>query len=261
MTAGIIYQQGLPLITDDRNTTAVNMFLQDQTTGLLSVPFLNDRGTFTLNGSTTIDSRFFDVDPGHGIQAGEIVELANSTTFMQAVVIAVVVNNIEIDSPINAVYTSSDSGIRSTKSMLVDGSVTPVVFSVKPTVSQRGHFTLMICSIESPNAMDFTKFGSINSLTNGCVARIKDGSGNFRNLFNWKNNGELIEHAGNGTFIDKTGGGQHGFVSSPAFGGQENNGVVVALNGLLGEELQVVIQDDLSLTLTKFHIVAQGHEV
>jgi hypothetical protein len=54
-----------------------------------------------------------------------------------------------------------------------------------------------------------------------------------------------------------------GFTSRLTWGGQSKHGVVIRLDGNLGEELQVLIQDDLvtASANTVFNMIAQGHEV
>ena len=53
--------------TSIRGTTGQSVFIRDQTSESLGVPFLNNRGTFELDGATTSDTRFFDSVGGHGI--------------------------------------------------------------------------------------------------------------------------------------------------------------------------------------------------
>lgn len=251
----------VPIHVSNRNEVGVATFVQDQTAESLDIPFLNDRGTFTTDGDTTRDTRFFDAVAGHSIVAGELIELTDATSFMQARVLGVIADAIEIDTPINHVYLSGSTGTRSSDDMRVDGSVTPVVFSVLPLVGQSGDMTRLIISIESGTAMDYTKFGSLSALTNGVVIRVKRAGGDFKNQINFKTNGEFIEKAYDNIFQSKSGGGGFGFVSRLTYAGQSKHGVVVRVDGDIGEEWQVVIQDDLSTGLTKLRVFAAGHEV
>lgn len=73
-------------------------------------------------------------------------------------------------------------------------------------------------------------------LTRGCLLRVKKPTGDFVNLFNWKTNGGFIIRSFDHSF-------------------QEKVGVVP------NEELQIVIQDDLSSGLAEFLALAQGHEL
>ena len=65
-------------------------------------------------------------------------------------------------------------------------------------------------------------------------------------------------HSFDGMFQSKSGGGEHAFVGRSTWGGQSKRGVVLRVDGNLGEEVQLVIQDDLT-GLTDFLMVAQGH--
>ena len=253
---------GAPIETSDRGNTGVKTFLQDQTSESLEVPLLTGRGSFTLDGSTVRDTRFFDAMPGHTIAVGEILEFANDITFMQPRVLAVLTNNIEIDTQFNHSYSDGDTFTSASDDMRVDGFAAPVVFSILPSPTQSGDITRFILTIESTaNSMDFTEFGSINGLTVGCVMRIKRANGDFRNLFNFKTNGEFIEKSFDHNFQIKTGGGGSGFVARSTYAGPEKRGVAIRVDGALGEELQCVINDNLSVGLLKFHIAAQGHEL
>lgn len=255
------YYKTFPIEVSDRGGTGVAVYLQDQTTESLDVHFINDRGTFTVASDTTIDSRVFTATAGHNIVVGEVVEFANTTTFMQAEVLAVDTNTITLDTPFNHAYSTSDTMNRGSIDMQVDGSTTPVVFAVTPLSHQSGDITRVIFTIESTSAMDYTTFGSIAALTNGCVLRVKRSNGDYRNIVTFKSNGDYIEHSFDNLFQEKVGGGGYGFVGRSSFGGQSNRGVVIRLDGALNESLELVVQDDLSTGLTKLNMVAQGSEL
>jgi hypothetical protein len=250
-----------PLETSDRGTVGIPVFIQDQTTESLDIPFLLDRGVFTIDGNTTRDSRFFNAVAGHSIVAGEIIELADSATFMQARVLGVIVDAIEVDTPINHVYLDGASGTRSTDDMRVNGSVTPQVFNILPLAGQAGDLTRVILRIESNSSMDYTKFGSLSPLGVGCVLRVKRANGDFRNQVNFKTNGDFIEKAYDNINQAKSGGGGFGFVSRLTYAGQSKHGVTIRIDGDLGEEWQLVVQDDLSSGLTLLKMSAAGHEL
>lgn len=251
-----------PIETSDRGEVAIPVFVQDQTTGSLDLPFLNDRGNFTLDSNTTRGSRFFNATAGHGILTDEIIELSDSTSFMQARVLGLVGDTIEIDTPINHAYLAVDSaGTRSTDDMRVDGSVTPVIFSVLPKPGQSGDLTRLILSIESTQSMDYTKFGSLPALTNGMVLRVRREGGDFQNQINFKTNGEFIEKAFDNIPQEKSGGGGFGLVFRLTYAGKSKHGVAIRVEGDLTEEWQIIVQDDLSAGLLKIRASAAGHEL
>lgn len=240
-----------------------HMLVVDSVNPILSVPFLKDRGSFTIASTMTPDTRFFDASPGHGIQVGESIELAevSSGIFMQAIVLAVVIDTIEIDTLINFAYEPEDIGVRSTKNMLVDGSTTPQVFSILPLTSQKGHIVRIVWDIRSSADMDFSGFGGVPALTRGCIVRIKNQDGTFKNLMTFKTNGDIIEHCFDHEFLQPKGGNTiKGFTARLTWGGPDKHGVVIPLDGSKAEELQLVVQDDLTNVVnTKFTILAQGH--
>jgi hypothetical protein len=269
--------------TSNRGNTALGVFIQDQTTPVLTVPFLQARAAVELAADTEIDSRTIELATGHNTDFGDIIELAEvaTTNFMQSRVIdplglaaigdPVTGDTITLDSPVNRVYTVSGSiALRSTKSMLADGRMVsqggpgPQVFSILPLPDQAGDMVRVIIELRGAvgGTMDFTSFGSEPELLNGVVVRVKNSDGTFRNLFNFKSNSDFIEQGFDHAFLDPKGGNTvPGFTSRVTWGGQSKHGVVIRLDGALDEELQIIIQDDLRNGNTRFHLTAQGHEL
>lgn len=251
--------------TSARGDKAWAVYVQDQTTNLLSVPFLIERSTATLAQDTVVNSRTVELSPGHSAVVGQIMELAEvqqESAFLQSQIIAVNVNTITLDHPVNRVYSAATAVVvMSSNQLNVDGSVNPQVFSVLPLANQSGDMVRVVFEIRDDLDMDFTTFGGLPALTNGCVLRINHGNGTYRNIFNFKSNGDLLEQAFDGLFLQpKQGGTIKGFVAKLSWGGQGNHGVAVRLDGSLDEALEVVIQDDLT-GLARFNMTAQGHEL
>ena len=174
-------------------------------------------------------------------------------------------NTITLDQPVNRPYTVAGTSLfASNSNMLVDGSVTPQIFSILPLATQAGDMIRIILEMRGATngAMDFTTFGSEAALTNGCVIRVKHEDGTFTNRFNFKSNSDFIEQGLDHNFLDpKTGNTVTGFSARVSWGGDDKHGAVIRLEGDKGEELQVVIQDDLTGGNTRFHLTAQGHEL
>lgn len=255
-----------PLETSDRGISGLPIFVQDQTTPVLSIPFLKGRASLTLASDTVIDSRTITLTGGHGVVAGEVIEISDSVAikFMQSDVVSVATDVITLDQPVNRVYTVSGAGVfASSKDLLVDGSVTPQIFSILPLPEQSGDMVRIIMELRGTDDMDFTTFGSVPELTNGCVIRLKNQDGTFMNLFNFKSNSDFFEQGLDHAFLlPKQGGSTRGVVARVTWGGQSKHGVVIRLDGSLSEELQIVIQDDLTAGLnTRFRLTAQGHEL
>lgn len=240
-----VTQQRLPIEVSDRDGIGGAVFVQDQTTDILDLLFLERLGTFQLAADTSIDSRFIQVVAGHNITAGNIVELHNGSKFQQDTVLSVVGDVVELDNPLGDVYITGVDQYRSNRDMRVDGSVTPVVFSIRPNPAQSGDITAIKWAIQSQQSMDFTSFGSVSPLTRGCLLRVKRADGTYNNIFNFKSNGGLTLRGFNHYFQEKSGGGLHSFVAKIGFNGQEQRGVVVRVDGEFNEELQIVVQDNL----------------
>ena len=254
-------KRGIPIERSERGNEGVAVYVQDQTTEAVGRHFVRELGSFNILAPTVVNSRSFTASPGHGIVVGETLEFDNNVIFMRAIALTVVGDVVTMDTPFNHAYQVADTFFRTDISLRVNGSVTPVVFKVAPLTGQTLDITRITLIIESAQAMDFTQFGSIAALINGCVLRIKRADGEYKNLINFKSNGDFIEEATTPLFQDKTGGGGFGFTATLIFAGQQNRGVVIRLDGTRGEQLELIVQDNLSAGLTKFQMRAQGSEI
>jgi hypothetical protein len=253
----------------ERGNKGQGVFVQDQTTGVLDVPFLSlIDDTITLAVDTVVNSRTIQLSPGHGLVSptndGNIIEIADSSNgsfFMQCAIVSIAGDVVTLDCPVNRIYTTTGSLLAvSNSDMNVDGSVTPVVFSVLPFSLQVGDMVRIITEMRDNAPMDFETFGGLPELTNGCVIRVNNGDGTYRNLYNFKSNGDIIEQCFDHRFFLNNGGNIRGFTARLTWGGQSKHGVVVRLDGSLGESLEFVVQDDLT-GLTRKHWTAQGSEI
>ncbi len=259
-----VTEQRLPIEISALDTIGVAVNIQDQTTQSLNLLFNRDLDTTTLDGATTLNSRFFDVLAGDGSKftVGNLIEIAEGTRFIQARVLGIVTDTIEIDSPINNVYADLTVVTIKDDNLNVDGSVTPQVFAVSPETGQLGDVTRMILRCEGTSDMDSGTFGTLPPLTNGVVIRKKLANGDFINIMNFKTNGDFVSQSFSHDFLPNNGNGVRLFVGRITWAGQEKHGVVQRLDGTTGEELQCVIQDDLTgISLTVFTLAVQGHEV
>lgn len=255
-----------PIEKTDRGEIGAAVFVQDQTTDLLDLPFLQLVSDDSVLAADTVRGAFtIEAEPGHSLVVGRILELANGDNiFYQATILSIAVNTITLDQPINHVYTSGRPIFQSTSEMQVIGTPgAPQVFSIQPLQGQSGDIVRIILIITSTADQDFETFGADPALTTGLTLRVKKKSGDFRNIFNWKNNGEFQQRAFDASYQTNKGGSVRAFTSRRTFGGQSKNGVVIRLDGDRGEELQVVIPDDLvtGSVNTSFKMFAQGHEL
>jgi hypothetical protein len=250
---------GIPIEVGPTGSVGVPIFIQDQTTFPLDLWFLERLSATTTAADTTLGGVTFTATTGHGIVNGNVIEINNTVTFIQAIVTGVATDVITLDQPINHVYPSGSQLIVSNRGMNVVGTpASPRVFSIAPEAGQRGDFTRVLKAVTDATAMDFSTFGGVATLANGCVFRLKIEGGDFFNLFNWKNNGEFIIRGFDHEFQTKVGGGSHSFTARSTWAGQDKRGVALRVDGSRLEELQVLVQDDLT-GLTSFNMVAQGH--
>lgn len=248
---------------DMNGVKGLQTFEQDKTAPIIDWKFHRNLQTVSLASDTVLDATTIAFSPGHGFVVGNTICILEGQNASQFAVLAVNVNVITIDSPMDKVYTAAGTTVvRHSFDMRVAGSLaSPAVFSMKPIPGQVWHISRVIFVIESSaNSMDFTEFGSQPALTNGCVLRKKNGD--RQNIFNWKSNGELINRSFDAIFQEKTGGGGSGFVCESSFGGKENRNTIIRLDGDNGDDLQVLVQDDLTdSSFLKIFMVAQGYQV
>jgi len=149
--------------------------------------------------------------------------------------------------------------------MAVDGSSSSIVFGLRNTTDAIGttaDITRLIFTCLTNTAVDLSKFGDLAPLTKGLVLRRVDGT--FRNIFNVKTNQEVAGLMFDFNIQTALGNAQDGFVSRLTFAGQNKIGVTLRLAP--GEDLNLIVQDDLATSQTgsqiiSLEIVAEGHEV
>lgn len=254
-----VVSSGTPIDVTINGDVDVN--LQDQTSIPLNISFMGNVSSVVLASNVTVDTRTCVFNGGHGITTSYILCFKEGDRHFQSRVINVNTNTITIDSPFDYGFTTGASVFKGVTSMNVDGGTTPVIFRVSPLSmdsSVQWDITKIIIHIEDDAAMDDTKFGGISALTNGVVMRKKDGT--YVHFFNAKDNGALIDYCSIYDYSEKAGGGGYGFRVVKAFGGQDNQGVVIRLAASSSDELQIIVQDNLT-TLTDMHATAIGHVV
>lgn len=242
-----------------QNIIKNDVYIQDQTTELVDVFFCRLLNNVTLANPVVIDTNTATFVAWHGFVAGNMVCFKQGPHFFQAIVIWVNTNTITLDRPFDFAFTTSATVTRTTKEMNVDWSTTPLVYRVSPVgTTVKFDITKLIFHIEDDTAMDSGKFWGITALTKGIVIRKKDGV--YKSIFNAKSNWDFAHHCANVSYDDKAPNGQYWFRAIKQIWGQDNHGVVIRLDPALNDELQVIIQDNLT-ALTEFHCIALGHVV
>lgn len=240
----------------------LGVFVQDQTTPSIFVKASLVTNETTNTDPTAIGSYELKVTSATGITAttpGSFIGVFNIATgrFYQGRVLAISTLTLTMDTPFDSVFpVGSIVGI-GVSNMNVNGSVTPVVFSVRgadPGLDLVIDITKIrfTCITDSP--VDLSKFGDIAALTRGVLLRRTDGT--VVNIITYKSNIEMLNWIPYAATNPAQ--GIDGFVATLRLGGQSEVGVVIRLAA--GEELEIVIQDDLqALTLLEALII--GHIV
>ena len=270
-----------PIEISDRGDLAIPVFVQDQTTEMLDLVFIEEKVTgLTLNTDTVIDTRTVTLSSGHGLTTANsfdhLLEISNiaSQIFYRGRIVTVVGDVVTLSPALDNIFTVAGSTLLTGNPNMVqdtatgnaiDGSVTPVIFSVKPIASQSGDITKVIVGATSSNESDLTTIGGAPGLAIGLLLRAKRPNGTFKNLFSYRNNFDIVLHGFEIiTLTPKAGNATRGFAARVVFAGQEQHGVTLRLDGALGEELQLVIYELMDNTGSgniTMSFTAQGHEL
>lgn len=248
--------------------------LQDQTTPVVIVPSNLITDITATTTETTIGGRTVDVadttgiiarNPATGVPGSFLIFYSDDTQRVYiGRVIAIAVNTVTFDSEFDSVFPIGTVVDVTTTEMNVDGSGTPVVFGVRgPSVPGQLDFefdiTRMLITITCEDQATLATFGDISpSLLRGVLLRHRNGT--TQNIYNIKSNGELATICYDVTIYEaqNPNQGQNGLNARITFAGQNKMGVVLRLAP--GEDLEVVIQDDLT-SLTRFGMIFEGHVV
>jgi hypothetical protein len=280
-TAVLTEVTNIPIETSAYGSQGVAVFLQDQTTEPLDLYFLQTKVSgLTLAAATVANSRNITLTGGHGLttgnSAGHMLEIARTdkSYFYQGRVISVAGNVVTLDRQVGAVFPTALALIGTGNSNLVkdsatgvaiNGSTTPVIFTLSPLPVQSGDITQITMTSVSDNESDLTTFGGAPALTLGILLRYKRPDGSFKNIANFKANFDLsVMAASTNVYLPKAGNAARGFEARIAFAGQGNHGVALRLDGALGQELQLVVSELMDATGTgnlNVAFMAQGSEL
>lgn len=252
---------GVRIIEPIDSNANVLVNIQDQITPPIDLFFAKGDGVPSfLSTQTQIDNRSISVVNPVSFTVGNYIIIAEEDRFYTGELLAINGNVLSLDTPLDFNFSTSGVVVPSTRDLNVDGSITPQVFSIRAGATSGlslGISRLMI-HMETAGQVDLNKFGDLTALTNGIVVRRVDGT--TRNIFNVKTNGEMRNLCFDWTadIASNPSQGQNGVGFRYTFAGQDKHGVAVRLDP--GDELQIIIQDDLT-GLDKFRIIAEGHEV
>ena len=248
--------------------------VQDQTTKPIIAKFNRVTNSTNLASDGSIGDTTITVTSATGIAIGSYIILFDPTSakFMFATATSIVGSPvIALDTPLDfAFLTGTFVDVAITDLSTANGSLaSPISFGLRgigapPGVDLAVDITRLIFKCTCTSAVDLTTFCNFTKLTNGLLLRRRDGD--FQNIFNVKDNGELagIMYDFKVAAATNPQQGVDGFTSRLTFAGQNKIGVVIRLP--IGDDLEFLIQDDLLTaqggeTITLLEIVAEGHIV
>jgi len=239
--------------------TGKDTFVQDQFSSIVDLYMHEHTGSpITLTSDTALDDTVLNVLAGHGAVSGNLLCIKENARFYQGEVLSVTATTITVDTPLDYAFSAGAICTATSKQMAVDGSSVTQIFHAKPAAGVKWDITRMMFFLEGTATMDNGKFGDIAAITNGIVVRKKDGT--YKNIFNAKKNGDFALRAYDITYDAKAPAGTTAVRVRRSFAGQDKNGVTVRLDGDEGDELEILIRDDLT-GMVNFNAIAQGHLV
>ena len=244
------------------SNNGLDVSIQDQSSPIVNLYLHKDiSGTYSINTNTTADTRTIIIDSTVAPVAGNIVCLKEGLRFYQATVLSFTGTNpytLTVDSPLDYAFTTAALLHLGSKDIAVDGSTTTAIFAISPKAGVKWDLTRFEITLNTTAAPKDDYFGDTNVgvLTNGIILRQKDG-GNY-NVFNVKTNLDLQTNCNDLQYLDKASG--FGVSAHRIFAGQENDGVVIRLDGDAADELQLLISDDLSSLVSGSSLI-RGHVV
>jgi hypothetical protein len=213
--------------------------------------------TTTLSAVEAVDSGVLDVADTTGFSIGDFIEVVAATHrqyFQVTGVGAGAPGTLNVDCGVDVAFGIGDTVTKIDLDMAVNGSVTPVVYTVRPPIGQAVAISRLSITLADGAAMDDSLFGALTALSNGVMVRVSSGSPAVLNtLVNWKTNGDVARHAFDVEYTTKIATeGLRALIDFEAMGG------AVVLDDATSDVLSVTIQDDLT-GLTSFRIIAEGY--
>ena len=261
------YQEGvydrLDQIETNTNTAtsgAQDVVIQDSVSPLYILKFSNIVAETTLTTVTAKDDYIINVASATGFVVDQyltIFSIADNRVYFSNI-LAINGTAITLDRPLDFEFPIGAGVTVGITNMNVDGSVTPQIFGIRNPVG--GDITLsvditrLMFKILTASAPDLSEFGDIaGGITRGVQIRRVDGT--YQNIVNFKTNGDMKNIMYDIAIQAASGNQQDGLTGRFTLSAL---GAVVRIGE--GEDLQIIIQDDLT-SLGSFTIIAEGSEV
>jgi hypothetical protein len=253
---------GSVTITDGVETVKVEsngamaVSIQDQHSDAIDLYVHTDNATPTITVNPSVGDQQITVNSIVGVVNGNAITINEGIKTFQSIITGSSGSVITFATPLDYDFSVSAAVSCGDWNMAVNGSVTPVVFYLRPPAGANWDLYTFNVSITDDVVMDSGKFGGIAALTNGLFSRIVNGV--IKNLPVIVNNLGFAEIGFTIRYDDKAPAGIYGFLASKNY--SQINGVSIRLEGSGADEFQVIIQDDLT-DLTHMAITANGHVV
>lgn len=267
----VSYLRGVPKIANVGSNGALDVNIQDQVTEVVDLLLGNAVDALTVIAPASLYDTTVDIETtGHVPVLGDYLCLKENLAFNQSMILSAVAlggnqYRVTLDTPLDYAFDTDAGCSILNVNMAVDGSTTPVIFSVSPAgldPDTAWDITRILGSMTHAGVPDDGKFGGIAALTKGVYTRVVNGT--VKNGFNAKTNGDLSLRMYDVAYADAAPAGLNGTRFRRSINGQDKNGVALRLDGAVlaedAHELQLVVQDDLT-GLDAFHVVVQGHVV
>lgn len=233
---------------------------QDPTSPSFDLYFSEALGSpTTLLADINLDDKVITIADTSNFNVGTWIGIFSGTgRYMWAEVQVINGNDLTLDRLVDYPFNAGSNVLPTNRNIAVDGSVTPRIFSIQAgNTGLEIDITRLIISMICQDPIQLNLYGDQPALTNGLLLRKVNGD--YRNLINTKTNYEIGVHSYDLTIYEQIKQNDvNALLARSTWAGASKRGVVIRLKQ--GEELQLVVQDDLSGILN-FWVLAQGHEV
>ena len=200
-----------------------------------------------------------------GIYDGSYLILfdAGTARYMFCHVVSIAGLVVTIDTPLDFNFPVGSVVDVTITNMAVNGNVTAQTFGIRglgvvPGINEAFDITRILFICLTNTTVTLAKFGDLTKLLKGLVLRHRDGT--TRNIFTVKTNLDIsgitldwVPYAATNPSQD-----YDGFTARLTFSGQDKLGIAQRIGE--GEDLEIIVQDDLS-GLILFGVIAEGHQV
>lgn len=248
-THPITGESALDVHVADVHNTVINQYIHQHTATTTTLAVASSVGDYQI---TLADATGFSVGDYIHVNTSSI-----ETTHPK--VTAIATNTLTLDRRLDKAHLIGDEVIKVIIDMALTGQTgtmaSPQIYFAGPPAGQVWHITRILFSMVHGTAGDLGLFGNLAALTNGVVVRAYV-SGNYGTLTNWKTSADMKTDMFDVEFDSRSGGG--GVYGTSGRGTFTRTGAVVRLDGDLGDQLQIMVQDDIT-ALNFFGMKMQGH--